>query len=43
MRDYCIREANQVTCRWAYGPSTTKDALNYELDGKQVESLRQLD
>jgi hypothetical protein len=40
MRDYCIREANQVTCCWAYGPDTTKDAMNYELGRKHVESMR---
>jgi hypothetical protein len=40
MRDYCIREANQVTCCWAYGPDTMKDAMNYELGRKHVESMR---
>lgn len=35
-----MKEANQVTCCGAYGPDTTKDAMNYELGRTQLENQR---
>jgi len=31
MWDYCMTEANQVTCCGAYGLDTTKYVMHYEL------------